>query len=86
MPQRKSAKKDLKQSAKSKKRNLIIKSQIKKVIKNFKKSLKDEDSTKAESNLKAVYTTLDKASSKKIIHRNKASRKKSRLSKLLKNK
>ena len=84
MPQRKAAKKDLKQNAKNKIRNLAVKSKVKRAIKNLKKSIKSKDSAKAEENLKTVYVTLDKASSQKVIHCNKAARKKSRLSKLLK--
>lgn len=36
--------------------------------------------------LQEVYSTLDRASKKKTIHKNKAARLKSRLAKLLKNK
>ncbi len=82
MPQRKSAKRELKKSLKRKKRNLRVKSQIKKIIKRFKQSLKENNTNLISENLRLAYKTLDKASSKKVIHPNKAARKKSKLAKL----
>jgi len=82
MPQRKSAKKELKKVLKRKKRNLAVKSQIKKVVKKFKQALKENDTNLIAENLRLVYKTLDKAARKKIIHPNKAARKKSKLAKL----
>ena len=82
MPQRKSAKKELKKTLKRKKRNLAVKSQIKKVVKKFKQALKENNTNLIAENLRLVYKTLDKAARKKIIHPNKAARKKSKLAKL----
>lgn len=83
MPQRKSAKKELKKSLKRRQRNLKVKQQIKLAIKKFKKSLENKDNESARTNLKEVFKVLDKAVSKRVIHPNKAARKKSHLSKLL---
>jgi len=75
VPKTKSAKKALRVSEKRKKYNLQFKQKIKALIKEFKKDAK-------ENNLKAVASILDKAASKNVIHKNKAARLKSRLSRL----
>ncbi|MCK4912308.1 MAG: 30S ribosomal protein S20 [Candidatus Omnitrophica bacterium] len=84
MPQRKTAKKDLRQNKKRHKRNLEIKQNVKDTIKRFKKSLISKDNETKEKALIEVYKVVDKAVSKNILHKNKASRKKSRLTKLSK--
>ncbi len=84
MPQRKTAKKDLKQNKKRQQRNLEIKQSVKDAIKKLKRAVDSKDASTREKALTEVYKILDKAASKNIIHRNKASRKKSRLSRLLK--
>lgn len=84
MPQRRTSKKDLRQSKKRHKRNLVIKQNVKKAIKTLKKAADSKDSSTREKALVEVYKLLDKAASKNIMHRNKASRKKSRLTKLVK--
>ena len=83
MPQRRTAKKDLRKNEKRRCRNLKVKEQFKSAIKKFKKSLSSKDVSAAEQLLKETYKILDKAAAKKIIHRNKAARKKSRLAKLV---
>jgi len=82
MPQRKSAKTELKKNIKRKKINLAIKSRLKKTIKNFKKSLQDKNTESIKEKIKIVYKTIDKAAAKKVILPNSAARKKSRLTKL----
>ena len=84
MPQRKAAKKALKQNKKRHQKNLQLKQKIKSALKAFKKSLDATDSSLRQKNLQELYKVLDKAAQKNIIHKNKAARKKSRLSKLLK--
>ena len=84
MPQRRTAKKELRKTVKKRQRNLQIKNQIKVTIKKLKKALEENDSKKTASAIKDVYKILDKAASKKIIHPNKAARKKSRIAKLTK--
>ena len=78
MPQRKTAKKDLKQNKKRKLRNLRVKANMKTAIKNFKKAVTAADTALSEKALKEMYKMLDKAATKKIIHKNLAARKKSR--------
>ncbi len=84
MPQRRTSKKDLRQSKKRQQRNLVIKQNVKKAIKTLKKTADSKDTSTREKALIEVYKLLDKAASKNIMHRNKASRKKSRLTKLVK--
>jgi len=84
MPQRKTAQKDLRQNKKRHLRNLVIKQSVKQAIKKLKKVVDAEKPEVREQALKEVYKILDQTASKKLIHRNKASRKKSRLAKLLK--
>lgn len=83
MPQRRSAKKELRKVEKKSQRNLTIKYNIKNAIKKLKKALQENDIKKSKQTLQEVYKALDKAATKKVIHPNKAARKKSRLSKLL---
>ena len=84
MPQRRTSKKDLRQNKKRHQRNLVIKQSVKEAIKKLKKVTDSKDVSTREKALTNVYKILDKAASKNIMHRNKASRKKSRLAKLLK--
>lgn len=86
MPQRRSAKKYLRQNEKRHQDNLRTKQKVKTAVKKLKKSLDTDDKGQKQNALKEVYKTLDKAAAKNVIHKNKASRKKSRLAKLLKSK
>ncbi|MFH1767598.1 MAG: 30S ribosomal protein S20 [Candidatus Omnitrophota bacterium] len=83
MPQRKTAKKDLKKNVKRKRINLLFKTKLKKTLKKLRKSLEEKDTASLDANLKTSYSVLDKAVSKNILHRNTASRRKSRLTKLV---
>lgn len=85
MPQRRAAEKRLRADKKRIARNLSIKRKIKQAIKQFLKSLETKNIQDAKKKLDAVYKALDKAVAKNFIHKNKASRKKSRLAKRLKN-
>lgn len=84
MPQRKAAKKDLRQSAKKRERNLLLRNQVKTALKKFKKALETKDISKSKEALNLVYKIFDRAASKNLIHRNKAARKKSQFSKMVK--
>ncbi|MFH1519239.1 MAG: 30S ribosomal protein S20 [Candidatus Omnitrophota bacterium] len=84
MPQRRTAKKALRQTKKRKQKNLRVKQTIKTAIKKLKKVLDSTDTSAKQKALTDVYKVLDKAATKNIIHRNKAARKKNRLAKLLK--
>lgn len=84
MPQRRAAKKDLRQNKKRRQKNLEVKQSMKAAIKKLKKAVDSKDASTRKKALTEVYKILDKAAAKKIIHRNKAARRKSRFSKLLK--
>jgi len=77
MPQTKSVKKSLRQSIKKNKKNRLLKSRFKKASKEFlaQPNLK---------NLKKVYSSLDKIAKKKLFHKNKVSRLKSKYAKKVK--
>jgi small subunit ribosomal protein S20 len=83
MPQRRAAKKDLRQNAKKHEKNLQLTKQIKTALKKFKKTLEGKDTAKNKEALSLVYKILDKAASHNLIHPKKASRKKSQLAKLM---
>ena len=83
MPQRRCAVKKLRQDKKKKDRNLKIKIQVKKSIKQFKKLISEKKFEEAKTLLPKVNSCLDKAAKKKIIKKNMAHRKISRLTKLL---
>lgn len=84
MPITRSAKKALRQNIKRRERNLVKKEAYKKAIKEYKKLLANNKIEEAKQKLNLVYKALDKASKTNVIHKNKASRLKSRLSLLLK--
>lgn len=65
---------------KDKKRTIINK----KIKSRYRLAVKKMRANPSSKNLKAVYSALDKASKKKVTHKNKASRLKSKLAKLLK--
>lgn len=83
MPITASAKKAARQSIKRRKANLQKKEAFKNAVKDFKKSLTAKDLSKASETLKLVYQKLDKAAKTHTIHKNTASRLKSRLAKKL---
>ncbi len=65
-------------------RNLSVNSRLKTETKKFIDLVASKKMDEAKIQLKKLFSELDKASSKGIIHRNTASRKKSRLAKRLK--
>ena len=77
MPITKSAKKTLKQEQKRTKTNQKIRS-------SFKTAVKKARLAPTGDNLSQAFSSLDRAAKKKVIHKNKAARLKSRLSRLKK--
>ncbi len=79
MPRRKSS--ILKQRADKTKHlhNLKIKQDLKKALKKFQSLVSTKKLDEAKAFLSTIYSKLDKAAKKGIIHRNTASRKKARL-------
>ncbi|HCP15120.1 MAG TPA: 30S ribosomal protein S20 [Peptococcaceae bacterium] len=65
------------------KRNAAYKSMMKTAIRRFETALKDGDMAKAREELIRTIRTIDKIETKGVIHKNTASRKKSRLTKAL---
>ena len=85
MPQRKAGIKDLRQNRTRKMHNLDIKTALKKTIKKFLASVKDKNTSEAQTNLKTLYKKLDKAAKRHILHKNTSARRKSKFSKQLAN-
>ncbi len=83
MPIIKSAKKALRQNIRRRKTNVKRKTELKSVIKQFKKLVVEGKKEEAQKYLSQVYKKLDKSAKVNLIKKNKASRLKSRLSKKL---
>ncbi|MBU1110005.1 30S ribosomal protein S20 [Patescibacteria group bacterium] len=81
MPQIKSAAKALRSSQRKQVYNLRTKRKFKQAVKAVREAAKAKDKKKAQEILPQAYRELDIAAKKHIIHRNKASRLKSRLAK-----
>lgn len=81
MPNKQSAVKALRQSQKRALRNNQKLSEIKDLSRHFKKAISAQENDKAIEISKKIITALDKASQKKIIHNNTASRTIARLTK-----
>jgi len=83
MANSKSAVKRMRQAMIRRQRNRTVKSHIKKALLTFSDSLENNDQQKAREAYYAASSVIDKAVSKGVIHKNTASRKKSRLSQKL---
>ena len=79
----KSAKKAWRQSLKRKARNLIYKTKIKKLIKEVRNLVLGNKIEEAKKLLPQVYKILDKAAKVRVIKKNTATRKKSRITRLV---
>lgn len=73
----------MRQSARRRKFNLAAKDKIKQSVKEVRRFIKSSDKSAAAEAMKKAMAALDKAAKKGIIHKNHASRKKSRLSKAI---
>jgi small subunit ribosomal protein S20 len=73
----------MRQSARRKAINLKVKDKFKAAGKDLKKLIKAGSKTEAAEALKLAMSTLDKAVKKGVIHKNTASRKKSRYAKAI---
>jgi small subunit ribosomal protein S20 len=78
-----SAKKRVRQNLKGRIRNRARKEAIKMQVKGFQTALASGDFAKAETELRQVTRHLDKVAAKGTIHKNAASRKRSRLARRL---
>jgi len=83
MPITKSAKKALRQSQKRRARNIQRKRKIKDLIKEVRNLVSQKKMEEAKKLLPQLYKALDKAAKTGVIKKNTASRKKSRVTKLV---
>ena len=84
MPTTSSAKKRLKQSEKRRLRNRAVKSALKTNVRKVRDAVEQKNQAQADAEFRLAAKKLDQAAAKHIIHRNKASRTKSRLQHLIK--
>jgi small subunit ribosomal protein S20 len=80
VPNIKSAIKRARQNVKVRKHNTSARSMYRTYIKNVVKACEEGDSKAAKAAFESAQPVIDKATSKGLIHKNKASRIKSRLS------
>jgi small subunit ribosomal protein S20 len=85
MPISKSAKKFMRSSEKRRVRNLLVKKKMKTLTKNTLDQIKEGNLKEATKYAGEAVKAIDKASQKKVIKKNKASRKKRQLFRNLKN-
>jgi small subunit ribosomal protein S20 len=78
-----SAIKEVRKAAKKAEQNMKIKSKIRTSIKKLKASIKNTNTDDILKYLSEVFSELDKAAKKNIVHFNTASNQKSKLSKLV---
>ena len=83
MPNIKSAIKRVKVNEKKNAENKMIKSEISTYVRKYKNAIAEKNVDEATSLLSEVVSRLDAAASKNVIHKNNASRKQSRLAKML---
>lgn len=84
MPNSKSAKKRLRQNVVRRDLNKAVKSALRSQLRKVREAVQAGDIGKAESEMQVATKRLDRAGQKNIIHRNKASRTKSRMQKMIK--
>jgi len=73
------ARKRARQSEKQRKHNAALKSELRTAIKNVKKAIAAGDKAAATKTLQVSTAIVDRIADKRIIHKNKAARHKSRL-------
>lgn len=83
MPRRKSSIKRNRVDKKKHLRNLRVKQRLKKTLKKFQALVSAKNTSEAKTLLTKVFSELDKAAKKKIIHPKTADRKKSRLARTI---
>jgi small subunit ribosomal protein S20 len=81
MPRRRTSLKRNRQNQRKHLRNLKVKIQLKKTLKSLQELLNTKKLEEAKKIISKVFSQLDKAAKKNIIHPRTASRKKSRLMK-----
>ncbi|MDX1764699.1 MAG: 30S ribosomal protein S20 [bacterium] len=81
MANHKSAMKRARQNIKRNERNRQQRSRLKTTLKHLEEAISEKNAEEAQNRLMATVRLLDKSASKGLIHRNKAARKKSNLTK-----
>lgn len=84
MANSKQAAKRAKQAAKQRTANMGLRTTLRTAIKKVKAAIASGDAKAAQAALDANVSTIDRIADKKIIHKNKAARHKSRLSAAIK--
>jgi small subunit ribosomal protein S20 len=80
MPNTKSAKKRMRQSEVRRLRNRSVKSSVKTQVRKVREAITGGNFEEADSQFRTAVKRLDQAAAKGVIHKNAASRSKSRLS------
>jgi len=83
MPITKSAKKALRQNKRRRVKNIKLKTKIKDLLKEERFLISQKKNKEAKELLSQVYKTLDKAAKVGLIKKNTASRRKSRMTKMV---
>ena len=86
MPNTTAAKKALRQNAKARLRNRSQRTALRNAVKKARAAVEGGDAAAVDEALRAAAKRLDQAAAKNLIHKNAASRTKSRLTKLAKSK
>lgn len=84
MPNSNSAKKRLRQNVARRLRNRSVKADLKTQIRKVRDAVEGNELDKAEAEYRVAAKKLDRAGAHSVIHKNAASRKKSRLQHLIK--
>lgn len=84
MPRRKTSLKQQRKDKKKHRRNLKVKRELKKTLKKFHELISTKKLDEAKAFLQKVFSQLDKAAKKHVIHTRIADRRKSRLSRKVK--
>ena len=79
MPNIKQQEKRMRQAEKARMRNRARKTEVKSHVKKFEVSLGEDDKEASQEALRKTVSLLDRAASDRIIHRNNAAHRKSRL-------
>jgi len=82
LPHKRSAYKELRKAKNRHFKNISLNSELNTLTKKFEKLVADKKSAEAKEFLKKLISKIDKAASKGILHKNAASRRAGRLTKM----
>ncbi|MDD6403297.1 MAG: 30S ribosomal protein S20 [Mollicutes bacterium] len=85
MPNIKSAKKRMRSNAKKAEVNNLVYGSMKTAVKKFEREVKAGNKEESGNNLNIALQRIDKAKNSGLVHKNKAARLKSRLTKMMNN-